>query len=60
MISGAFNPITGEPIESPQKTMEAEEEERRRREAQRVWPQKIFCIFLLCKSVVKTEKFIFW
>lgn len=32
---GAFNPITGEPIESPQKTMEAEEEERRRREAQR-------------------------
>ncbi|XP_022323209.2 uncharacterized protein LOC111124552 isoform X8 [Crassostrea virginica] len=32
---GAFNPITGEPVESPQKTMEAEEEERRRREAQR-------------------------
>jgi len=31
----AFNPITGEPVESPQKTMEAEEEERRRREAQR-------------------------
>ncbi|XP_078325210.1 uncharacterized protein LOC111124552 isoform X6 [Crassostrea virginica] len=33
--SSAFNPITGEPVESPQKTMEAEEEERRRREAQR-------------------------
>ncbi|XP_034300716.2 jupiter microtubule associated homolog 1 isoform X11 [Magallana gigas] len=32
---GAYNPITGEPIESPQKTMEEEEEERRRREAQR-------------------------
>lgn len=31
---GAFNPITGEPIESPQKTMEEEEEERRR-QAQR-------------------------
>ncbi|XP_065931047.1 jupiter microtubule associated homolog 1 isoform X7 [Magallana gigas] len=33
--TSAYNPITGEPIESPQKTMEEEEEERRRREAQR-------------------------
>lgn len=57
MISGAYNPITGEPIDSPQKTMEEEEEERRRREAQRVYPQKILCILFIMQISGQTDLF---
>lgn len=56
MISGAFNPITGEPIESPQKTMEEEEEERRR-QAQRVKSQKILCILFIMQISSQTDLF---
>lgn len=56
MISGAFNPITGEPIESPQKTMEEEEEERRR-QAQRVKSQKILCILFIMQIRSQTDLF---
>lgn len=56
MISGAFNPITGEPIESPQKTMEEEEEERRR-QAQRVKSQKILCILFIMQISGQTDLF---